>query len=150
MPRKKRLTPKDKKIQMLETELSNSRRDAEYWKEQCSKKERCIESEQQKQSELREQRQQVEGFLQTMTDSVRQLCDTVREYGQPIMEPKPRRHPSTGEWIDPPQRERVSADRFIGYIEGSLNRIAIEGKHMQAPLVHVGIDMAAPDLRRFR
>lgn len=148
MARKKRLTPKDKKIQTLESDLAQALHDVKYWQQEAESNRKALDSAERinnkKQAELRDQRGQVEGFLKTMTDSVRQLHDVVRAYGQPFPEPKPVRNRNTGEWEDRVHPTPPTPDRFIGYIEGSLQRIAIEGTHMQAPLVHVGMDMAAP------
>lgn len=151
MARKKRLTPKDKKIQTLEAQLLESNKQTEYWKNKAEIRENSLlqfkEEAEKKQTELRDQRGQVEGFLRTMTDSVRQLHDDVRAFGQPIPETRPRRNRNTGEWEDVKQPVPPTPERFIGYIEGSLKRIAIEGTHMQAPMI--GVDMGKGDFTAY-
>lgn len=149
MARKKRLTPKDKKIQQLEADVQKLERNLTYWQEEAESYKTQLSAQKREnnanQAELRDQRGKAEGFLKTMTDSVRQLHDVVRAYGQPLQEQKPRRHPKTGEWIDTPTPVPPSPERFIGYVEGSLQRIAIEGTHMMAPMMVIGVDHGGSD-----
>jgi DNA repair exonuclease SbcCD ATPase subunit len=129
MPRKKRLTPKDKKILLLERTIESHKSEQYGLEYALGKAKKELETEKENFAVLMQEKNRLQRNIGKLADNFRNLNEDVRQYGQPVSQ-KPRRNPKTGEWSDPEPYVELSADRFIGYLQGRLKGFAMEAREM--------------------